>query len=184
MKSLNRIWRQRTKKINAIRDEMSQSAVTKNKLESQIEILNEQIRSAEHTDEHMQSRLDAIDHEKEERISSGKTYEEEKVTLDAQISEIEEKEKNAAEEALQTLQTEIARCTEGMEKGKSELIELLNSKASIKARQQRFDTMEEQVNIRKAQLNQRLLASKNRGSRFRFCFSRVSERFRFRQSGK
>lgn len=80
-------------KINAIRDEMSQSAVTKNKLESQIEILNEQIRSAEHTDEHMQSRLDAIDHEKEERISSGKTYEEEKVTLDAQISEIEEKKK-------------------------------------------------------------------------------------------
>ena len=71
-----------------------------------------------------------------------------------QISEIEEKKK-AAEEALQTLQTEIARCTEGMEKGKSELIELLNSKASIKARQQRFDTMEEQVNIRKAQLNQR-----------------------------
>ena len=76
-----------------------------------------------------------------------------------QISEIEEKKK-AAEEALQTLQTEIARCTEGMEKGKSELIELLNSKASIKARQQRFDTMEEQVNIRKAQLNQRLLARK------------------------
>ena len=146
-------------KINAIRDEMSQSAVTKNKLESQIEILNEQIRSAEHTDEHMQSRLDAIDHEKEERISFGKTYEEEKVTLDAQISEIEEKKK-AAEEALQTLQTEIARCMEGMEKGKSELIELLNSKASIKARQQRFDTMEEQVNIRKAQLNQRLLARK------------------------
>ena len=85
-------------KINAIRDEMSQSAVTKNRLESQIEILNEQIRSAEHTDEHMQSRLDVIDHEKEERISSGKTYEEEKVTLDAQISEIEEKKK-AAEEA-------------------------------------------------------------------------------------
>ena len=65
----------------------------------------------------MQSRLDVIDHEKEERISSGKTYEEEKVTLDAQISEIEEKKK-AAEEALQTLQTEIARCMEGMEKGK------------------------------------------------------------------
>ncbi len=107
----------------------------------------------------MQSRLDAINHEKEERISSGKTYEEEKAALDAQISEIEEKEKSRKKH-FQTLQTEIARCTEGMEKGKSELIELLNSKASIKARQQRFDTMEEQVNIRKAQLNQRLLARK------------------------
>ena len=88
-------------KINAIRDEMSQSAVTKNRLESQIEILNAQIRSAEHTDEHMQSSLYVIDHEKEDSISSWNTYEEEKVTLDAQISEIEEKNK-AAEEALQT----------------------------------------------------------------------------------
>ena len=147
-------------RINAIREEMSQSAVTKNKLESQIEILNEQIRSAEHTDEHMQSRLDAIEHEKEERLSSEKTYEEEKAGLDTQIFAIEEKKK-AAEEELALLQEEIARCSEGIEKGKSEILELLNNKASVQARQQRFDTMEEQVNIRKAQLNQRLLARKS-----------------------
>jgi len=36
----------------------------------------------------------------------------------------------------------------------------LNRKASVKARQQRYDTMMEQVNIRKAQLTQRLLARK------------------------
>ena len=40
-------------------------------------------------------------------------------------------------------------------------IELLNNKASIKAKQQRFDTMAEQVNIHKAQLNQRLLSRKS-----------------------
>ncbi len=41
----------------------------------------------------MQSRLDAIDHEKEERISSERLMRKKKVTLDAQISEIEEKKK-------------------------------------------------------------------------------------------
>ena len=146
-------------KINSIRESISNATVMKGKLESQIEVLNEQIRSAELTDEHMQSRLDSLDKEKEERLTSKTTYDEQKVSLDAQISEIEQKKQEALE-TLNTLQAEISRCNEGIEKGKSEIIELLNNKASIKARQQRYDTMAEQVNIRKAQLNQRLLARK------------------------
>ena len=146
-------------RINEIRESMSQSAVNKNRLESQIEILNEQIRSAEQTDEHMQSRLNTIDKDKEEKISLCRDYETQKSGIEEQILAIES-EKKEAEQVLAALQGEISRCTEGMEKGKQELIELLNSKASVKARQQRFDTMEEQVNIRKAQLNQRLLAHK------------------------
>lgn len=145
--------------INSIRENISSSTVMKGKLESQIEVLNEQIRSAELTDEHMQSRIDAIDKEREERIAAKQVYDEEKSGLDAQLAAIEEKRLEAAS-ALSTLQAEISRCTEGIEKGKSEIIELLNNKASIKARQQRYDTMAEQVNIRKAQLNQRLLARK------------------------
>ena len=146
-------------RINEIRESMSQSAVNKNRLESQIEILNEQIRSAEQTDEHMQSRLNTIDKDKEEKISLCRDYETQKSGIEEQILAIESGKKEA-EQVLAALQGEISRCTEGMEKGKQELIELLNSKASVKARQQRFDTMEEQVNIRKAQLNQRLLAHK------------------------
>ena len=146
-------------KINSIREEMNQSRLTKGNLESQIRLLKEQIRSAENTDELMQSRLDALDKEKEERFAYKAEYETEKFTLDEQIAEIEERRQNA-KEALDHIQGEIARCNEKMESGKSEIIELLNNKASIKAKQQRFDTMAEQVNIRKAQLNQRLLSRK------------------------
>ena len=147
-------------KINAIRESMNHSVVMKGKLEGQINVLNEQIHSAELTDEHMQSRLDAIDRDKEERLAFRQNYDAEKASLDEQIAAIEQKKKEA-QESLAGLQAEIARCTEGIEKGKSEIIELLNNKASIKARQQRYDTMAEQVNIRKAQLNQRLLARKS-----------------------
>ena len=59
------------------------------------------------------------------------------------------------------IQKEIARCTQGIEEGKNEIIEILNNKASTKAKLQKFDTMAEQVNIRKAQLNQRLLKRKS-----------------------
>ena len=147
-------------KINSIRESMNQSVVMKGKLEGQINLLNEQIRSAENTDELMQSRLDSLDKEKEERFASKAEYESEKFALDAQLADIEGN-RQEAKAALDAILSEIARCTEGIERGKSEIIELLNNKASIKARQQRFDTMAEQVNIRKAQLNQRLLSRKS-----------------------
>ena len=147
-------------RINSIRENMNQSVLVKGNLENQINLLNEQIHSAENTDELMQNRLDALDKEKEERFGFKAEYEAEKFALDAQLAEIEGK-RQEAKAALEAIQSEIARCTEGIERGKSEIIELLNNKASIKAKQQRFDTMAEQVNIRKAQLNQRLLSRKS-----------------------
>ena len=146
-------------KIDSIRENLSNSTVMKGKLEGQINVLNEQIHTAEMTDEHLQSRLDSIDRDKEERVKAKETYEQEKAGLDEQLAAVELKSQEA-KERLHTLQEEISRCTEGIEKGKNEIIELLNKKASVKARQQRYDTMLEQVNIRKAQLTQRLLARK------------------------
>ena len=147
-------------KITSIRENISNSTVTKGKLEGQINVLKEQINAAKMTDEHMKTRLDAITKDKEERLASTKQYEEEKAGIEAQLEEIAERKKEAVEQ-LTKLQKEIARCNEGMEKGQKEVIELLNNKASIKARQQRCDTMLEQINIRRAQLNQRLLARKS-----------------------
>ena len=147
-------------KITEIRENISNSTVMKGRLENQISVLKEQIHSAELTDEHMQSRIGAIDREKEERIRSRATYQAEKETLDGQLAEIDTR-KLAAEEELSTIQKELARCREGIDKGKNELMELLSQNASIKARQQRCDTMAEQINIRKAQLTKRLLARKS-----------------------
>ena len=146
-------------KINSIRENISSSTVLKGKLEGQINVLNEQIHTAEMTDEHLKSRLASIDREKDERLKSKANYDEEKAKLDEELSEIEI-QKQAAAERLAAIQAEMTRCSEGIEQGKNEIIELLNNKASIKARQQRYDTMLEQVNIRKAQLTKRLLERK------------------------
>ena len=125
-------------KITEIRENISNSTVMKGKLENQISVLKEQIHSAELTDEHMQSRMDAIDREKEERLQSRATYQAEKETLDGQLAEIDAR-KLAAEEELSAVQKELARCREGVDRGKNELMELLSQNASIKARQQRHD---------------------------------------------
>ena len=150
---------QMDEKINSIRENISNTSVMKEKLESQIQILTEQIHTAEMTDEHLQSRLDAIDQEKAQRSEQSATYIAEKEKLDEQLLETQNRQ-NEAQEKLAAVQQEIARCNQGIENGQKELYELLNNKAGIQSKQQRFDTMLEQINIRKAELGKRLLDRK------------------------
>lgn len=150
-------------KINQIKDSIAGTDVMKGKLEGQINVLREQIHTAEMTEEHLQERLVSIESQKKERREQKSSYEKQKEDCDAQLAVIE-KTRGQAEEKLHTIQSEIARCNEGIESGKNEIIELLNQKASVKAKQQRYDTMLEQVNIRKSQLNQRLLQRKTEES--------------------
>ena len=146
-------------KINSIRENISNTSVMKEKLESQIQILTEQIHTAEMTDEHLQSRLDAIEKEKAERTEARATYASEKEKLDEQLAEVQ-KRQDEAQAKLTEVQQEITRCNQGIENGQKELYELLNNKAGIQSKQQRFDTMLEQINIRKAELGKRLLDRK------------------------
>ena len=157
--SLEEAMKDMDERINSIRENISNASVTKEKLESQIQVLNEQIHAAEMTDEHWQGRLVAIEQEKQERLASKQSYQEKKAVFDEQLAAIEERRTKAQQE-LEAIQLKISQCNTGIENGQNELIELLNNNASIKARQQRYDTMLEQINIRKSELNKRLLARK------------------------
>ena len=145
--------------INSLRDQLNNTTVLKGKLEGQVNVLKEQIHTAELTEEHLAERLASIDREKQERLESKQTYENQRSEEEERLREIRER-REQAQETLTQVQEEIRRCTEDIEKGKSEIIELLNNKASVKARQQRYDTMAEQINIRKAHLTKRLLDRK------------------------
>ena len=146
-------------KINVIRENISNTSVMKEKLESQIQILAEQIHTAEMTDEHLQSRLDAIAREQKEKEEAKASYEKEKHSGDEQLAQVRKRQEEAAQ-TLAEIQKQIASCNEGMEQGQKELFALLNRRADIQAKQQRSDTMVEQINIRKAELGKRLLDRK------------------------
>ena len=142
--------------IAATRDEIAGSSVTKGKLEGEINVLKEQIHTAEMSDEHYRSRMNAIETERAEREEQKASYEEEKKSLDEQLLAITKK-RQMLQERLKTVQTKISECNADIEKGKNEIIELLNNRGNIKSKGQKYDTMLEQINIQKAQLTQRRL---------------------------
>lgn len=113
------------------------------------------------TDEHLQSRLDAIAREQKEKEEAKASYEKEKHSGDEQLAQVRKRQEEVAQ-TLAEIQKQIASCNEGMEQGQKELFALLNRRADIQAKQQRSDTMVEQINIRKAELGKRLLDRKRR----------------------
>lgn len=154
---------QMDEKISNLKDSIAGTDVTKGKLEGQINVLKEQIHTAQLTKEHLGERIASIEAQQEERRQQGSTYDAQRQEYETQLAAIE-KTRKQAQEKLQSIQAEITRCKEGIEEGKNEIIELLNQKASVKAGQQRYDTMLEQIQIRKSQLNQRLLQRKTEES--------------------
>ncbi len=146
--------------LAALREELGNTTVLKGKLEGQINVLREQIHAAEQSEEHFKVRQQEIDKDKTERLGQKEDFAKEMEQFKRQLSSVGE-QKIQAMAQYQEIQEEIARCSRGIENGKNEMIELLNNKASTKARQQRYDTMQEQVNIRKAQLSKRLIEQKS-----------------------
>ncbi|MCI8993216.1 MAG: chromosome segregation protein SMC [Eubacterium sp.] len=148
------------REIEEMREMISQAGVTKGKLEGQINVLKEQIRAASQSEEYYQERKEGLQEKSAEKEAQKEEYEREKAALETSCTEIT-KRLEQAKERLRQIQEEMAGCNKKIEDGKNEMIELLNQKASVNAKQQRYDTLKEQINIRKASLNKRILERKN-----------------------
>ena len=59
------------------------------------------------------------------------------------------------------MQSRIAALTDQVEKSKNDIIDILNNRASTQAKIQRYDTMMEQIQVRKSQMNQRLIKARS-----------------------
>ena len=72
-----------------------------------------------------------------------------KEEIDGQLAKVE-KARDEARSLLNLVQNKIEELNNNIESGKNTIIDALNSRATIKSKIGRFDTMMEQVNIRKA----------------------------------
>lgn len=146
--------------LSALREETQGNALKKQQLEGEINVLNEQISSGLQNEEHYQGRIRTISEELEKKNQVLGEEKEEKSRLHARALEIQKKLKTSQEQ-LSKVQENIEECTSAVEEGKNEIIELLNSRANTKGQAQHFDTMLEQIDIRKAGISQRILHLKS-----------------------
>lgn len=143
-------------KIQKSREQSTQKTLEKQTLENQIHLLKEQIHSAKQNETQYQERTLALESDIDKRKKEEERYLEEKSQLEEKKVEFL-KVQSQAQEAFKGIAIEIHNLEEAIEAGKNEIIEILNQRASIKGKLQRYDTMLEQISIRKVALNQRNL---------------------------
>ncbi len=173
-------------RIEQARTSLTDTSVLRGKLEGEINVLKEQIHSAKGNEEHFQTRLKAVQGEIDEKNVDKDGILADKKEIDIQVQELSTA-RDEVKAALQAVQEKIEELNNNIEAGKNTIIDALNQRATIKSKMGRYDTMLEQINIRKAELNSRLLRAKSDEEqqqetikRLEEEFTRVSEELRIR----
>ena len=78
-------------------------------------------------------------------------------TLEEELKHLEQ-HKNSSEEELHAMSGTMTSLRNQIDSQNSDIIEFLNETANIKGRMQRYETMQEQTQIRQSELNQKLIA--------------------------
>lgn len=142
--------------IETAKNQLNKTTLLKQQLEGQINVLKEQINTVRMNDEHYGKRQHTIQIEIEMREAQKKDLEQDQKALQEKMSQVS-KEDQSAKEVLVEVQRQIASHTAEIEKSKQEIMDLLNGRASTKAKIQHFDTTKEQMTTRRAELNKLLL---------------------------
>ena len=162
--------------MDQLREETQNKAIRRQQLDGETKVLREQILSGVQSEEHYKSRLQTIEADLKERQESLERQEAEKSQLHAAFLEAR-KRQEAEEDRISNIQAQIEECSQAVENGKNEIIELLNTRATTKGKAQRFDTMMEQIDIRKAGISQRQLHLKTEEAQQQSELERAKEKF-------
>ncbi len=146
--------------IEQARNSLTDTGLLRGKLEGEINVLKEQINSAKGSETHLSNRKNTL----EEEIAAGNQERDailtDKKDVDENVQEITDTADKVRAE-LEAVQQKIEELNQSIEDGKNTIIGELNQRATIKSKMGRFDSMTEQVNIRRAELNSRILRAKS-----------------------
>jgi len=146
--------------IEQARKVLGEAGLYRERLEGEIGVLSEQINSANDSREHLMNRKNAIDTEIAGRNQEKQAILDEKIDVDVQMEELVNNATQVRSQ-LEEIQAKIESLNTSIEDGKNAIMNELNQRATIKSKLGRFDTMMEQINIRKAELQSRLLRARS-----------------------
>ena len=150
---------QMEEQIRESRQQWNDANMDQSRLEGQINVLKEQIRAEHMQREHIKNRQETIEKElankkkEKEQVSQRQQELLEELAIARACLEEAEQKKNRQQEQVSALEQKI-------ERDKACMMELFHEKASLNARWQRYEAMLEQVQVRRAEVSQRLLRAK------------------------
>ncbi len=161
-------------RIDELKNRISQIQLNREKAESEIRLLKEQIRSEKATSGHYEERCSQIIGNIDDKKREAGQWEDELEKLTEKISALEDHKKDA-EVQLASMNESIEKLRQAIEDKNSDVIEALNQSSGVKAKLQRYDTMLEQIQIRKSELNQRLLTIQSEAANREETLERYAE---------
>lgn len=146
--------------IGEKRTSLTQAEMLKGNLEGQINVLNEQINTERMNAEHINSRIQAIEQDLSGKRQQIADYQHDNAGITDAAAESHKKQEDA-EARLLKQDEQLMLLDQRIEEAKSNIIASLNEKASLSAREQRYEAMLEQVQVRRAEVSQKLLKIKS-----------------------
>ena len=146
--------------IEENRNLSTDSNVLKGRLEGQINVYKEQIRSAESNEQHFYTRKESVEAEIAEKEAEKAELLKDKAKIDATVQDIV-RERDEVQANLDAIIEQIADITSQIDRQKNAIIEGLNQRATIKSKLSRFDSMAEQTHIRKAEIQSKMLRARS-----------------------
>ena len=150
--------------IEKAKSQLNETTLLKQQLEGQINVLKEQINTVRMNDEHYDNRLHTIRIEIEARQGQLRELSKEQEEVRGKLQEVTRKDQEA-KESLIVIQSRIAGQTEEVEASKQEIMEILDNRASTRAKIQHYDTTQEQITARKAELDRLLYEARAEGEK-------------------
>ena len=145
--------------IEKERKTLADTGMIRGRLEGDINVLREQIKSIQSNEAHLLQRKENVSAQVAQKEAEEADVLDKKTQIDNQLSEAS-KERDAVKEVLTEIQNRIADLNSQIETGKNTIIQALNERATIKSRLERIDTLAEQIGIRKAELTSKLVSAK------------------------
>jgi chromosome segregation protein len=160
--------------IEADKNSYNDLKLKKEKSEGEVKVLQEQISSLQQNDDYIKNRIHTTEQDIQVKKTEEGGYLSEKSTIDEKISGMDDllsmalSELNQIKENILLYTREIEECNNG-------IFEHLNINSGIKSNMQRYETMLEQNNLRKADLNQRILKNKSEESLYNETIASLEE---------
>ncbi|WP_066717952.1 chromosome segregation protein SMC [Clostridium sp. Marseille-P299] len=146
--------------LEEVRTKKNELGLSIEKTEGEIKVLEEQIASIIQNDKQFQSRIASLQKDIEVKRQELHKYTIDKQEIDEKLDAIDDKQA-MANETLNAIKERIIAYTKEIEECNNEIFRVLNENGTIKTNIQRYETINEQNNIKKAEINQKILKTKS-----------------------